>query len=264
VDLAKERGAYSSFKGSKWDQGLLPIDTITLLEKEREGYLEVDKSMRLNWEHVRAAIKKHGMRNSNTIAIAPTATIAHITGTSPSIEPTYSNLFSRSNLSGEFISINFALVEELIALGLWDAELLEELKYYDGSIQSIEKIPNELKRLYKTAFEIDPFWLIECASRRQKWIDMGQSLNLYVSSPNGKKLNEIYFLAWIKGLKTTYYLRSLAATQVEKSTVDINKKGIQPRWMKSQSASSKIHVERNESFGVSACSIDNPECESCQ
>jgi ribonucleoside-diphosphate reductase alpha chain len=260
TELAKERGPYASFKGSKWDQGFLPIDTIPLLEKERGVKLEMDNRVRLDWQIVRNAIRTYGMRNSNTMAIAPTATIAHISGVSPSIEPTYSNLFTRSNLSGEFVSINPFLIQDLQALNLWDSDLLEELKYYDGSVQAIERIPDDLKELYKTAFEIEPKWLIECASRRQKWIDMSQSLNLYVNSPSGKNLSETYFLAWTKGLKTTYYLRSTAATQVEKSTVDLNKKGIQPRWMKSRSASSNIQVNRTKK----ACSLNETECESCQ
>ena len=261
AELAQEKGSYPSFKGSKWDQGLLPIDTIDLLEGERGEKVEMDRKAHLDWALVRDAIRLHGMRNSNTMAIAPTATIAHIAGISPSIEPTYSNLFSRSNLSGEFISINTHLIEELMALKLWNPDLIEELKHFDGSIQEVQRIPANLKRIYKTAFEIDPAWLIECASRRQKWIDMSQSLNLYVKAPTGNKLSDIYFSAWKKGLKTTYYLRSLAATQVEKSTVDINKMGIQPRWMKNRSASSNIQIE---SQTIKSCSIEDSSCESCQ
>jgi ribonucleoside-diphosphate reductase alpha chain len=257
-ELAKERGSYPTYKGSKWDRGLLPIDTLALLEKERGGNLEVDRSSHLDWTPVRASIKKYGMRNSNTMAIAPTATIANITGVTQSIEPMYKHLFVKSNLSGEFTIPNIFLVEELKKLGLWNHEMLDDLKYFDGSIAEIDRIPRETKQLFITAFEIDPEWLIECASRRQKWIDMGQSLNLYLAEPSGKKLSQIYLLSWIKGLKTNYYLRTLAATQIEKATTDINARGLQPRWMKHKSASSKIQVERKTS-----CNLEEG-CESCQ
>ncbi len=262
AELAKERGAYSTYKGSKWDRGLLPIDTIKLLAKERgEEYLDMDTQASLDWEPVRAAIRKHGMRNSNTMAIAPTATIANITGITQSIEPMYKHLFVKSNLSGEFTVLNPFLVTKLKELGLWDAEMIDDLKYFDGSITEIERIPDDVKLLFLTAFEIDPDWIIECASRRQKWIDMGESLNLYLAEPSGKKLNQMYLLAWKKGLKTTYYLRSLGATHIEKSTTDINKRGIQPRWMKSESPSSKIKVDREDK--PIACSLEEG-CESCQ
>jgi ribonucleoside-diphosphate reductase alpha chain len=264
TELAKERGAYSTFKGSKWDQGYLPLDTVELLEKERGGHLSVDRQARKDWTPVREAIKTHGMRNSNTMAIAPTATISNITGVSQSIEPTYSHLFTKSNLSGEFAVLNTYLVQELKSLGMWDQEMVDDLKYFDGSIQEIERIPEELKERFRTAFEVEPKWLIEAASRRQKWIDMGQSLNLYLSAPSGKKLSEMYLFAWEKGLKTTYYLRSLAATSVEKSSMDINRRGIQPRWMKSKSASSNITVDRVGSAAPEACSLLDPDCESCQ
>ena len=273
-ELAKERGTYSSYKGSKWDRGLLPIDTIALLEKERGGFLENDKSSTMNWQIVRDSIKKHGMRNSNTMAIAPTATISNITGVTQSIEPTYKNLYVKSNLSGEFTMPNNYLVETLKKLDLWDAEMIDDLKYFDGSISEIDRIPADIKEVYLTAFEIAPDWLIECASRRQKWIDMGQSLNLYLYEPSGKKLHEMYMLAWTKGLKTTYYLRTLAATQIEKSTTDINKRGLQPRWMKNKSASGNIQVDRQEPAPeqvVSTPKKDRPlscsleeGCESCQ
>ncbi|MBX5449259.1 ribonucleoside-diphosphate reductase subunit alpha [Thermogemmatispora sp.] len=243
-ELAAERGPYPSYRGSKWDRGLLPIDTIALLEQERGGSLEMDRSTTMDWEVVRAHIRQHGMRNSNVLAIAPTATISLIVGVSPSIEPIYKNLYVKSTLSGEFTTVNTFLVNDLKAAGLWNADMLEALKYYDGSLQELPMVPEELKQRYLTAFEIDPRWLIECASRRQKWIDMGQSLNLYLASPSGKQLHEIYMRAWKKGLKTTYYLRTLAATQVEKSTVDINRWGIQPRWMKSVSPSSAIQIKR--------------------
>ena len=266
AELAKERGTYSSYDGSKWNQGLLPIDTITLLEKERKGYVDVNKSTTMDWDVVRGAIARYGMRNSNTMAIAPTATISNINGVTQSIEPAYKNLFVKSNLSGEFTVVNHFLVQDLKNLGLWDDEMIDDLKYFDGSIQDVVRIPDRLKLKYLTAFEIDQKWLIKCASRRQKWIDMGQSLNLYLAEPNGHVLSEMYKFAWRKGLKTTYYLRSLAATQVEKSTVDVNRRGIQPRWMKSKSASSKIIVERERELAgaQSTCSILDPECEACQ
>ncbi|MDD2676731.1 MAG: ribonucleoside-diphosphate reductase subunit alpha [Methylacidiphilaceae bacterium] len=264
ADLARERGAYSTFPGSKWDRGLLPIDTLSLLEEERGGNLDVDRTIRKDWEEVRKAIRKHGLRNSNLLAIAPTATISNISGVSPSIEPTYKNLFVKSNLSGDFTTINSYLVEDLRQAGLWDQEMVDDLKFYDGSVFSIERIPQEIRERYLTAFELDPRWLIESASRRQKWIDMAQSLNLYIAEPNGKKLSDMYFLAWRKGLKTTYYLRAVAATSVEKSTLDINARGLQPRWMKSVSPSSRVRVDRPEEQNGRTCSLDNPECESCQ
>jgi ribonucleoside-diphosphate reductase alpha chain len=270
TELAAERGKYPSYDGSKWSRGLLPIDTIRLLEEERGGYLEMDTTARMDWDVVSASLKKNGMRNSNTMAIAPTATISNITGVTQSIEPMYKHLFAKSNLSGEFTWVNTHLVNDLKALGLWDAEMVEDLKYYDGCLNEIERIPEHLKEKYLTAFDIEPKWLIECGSRRQKWIDMGQSLNLYLGVPSGKLLSEMYLLAWRKGLKTTYYLRSLGATQVEKSTVDINKRGIQPRWMKSKSASSNISVQRDDvttagpAPAPKACSILDPDCEACQ
>ncbi|MBS0652711.1 MAG: ribonucleoside-diphosphate reductase subunit alpha [Verrucomicrobia bacterium] len=270
-ELAKERGTYSTYKGSKWDRGLLPIDTIALLEKERGGHLDMDRSMSRDWTPVRESIKKHGMRNSNTMAIAPTATISNITGITQSIEPMYKHLFVKSNLSGEFTVPNTFLVDRLKALKLWDHQMLDDLKYFDGSITEIERIPDDVKHLFLTAFEIEPDWLIECASRRQKWIDMGQSLNLYLSEPNGKKLHQMYLFAWTKGLKTTYYLRSLGATQIEKSTTDINKRGLQPRWMKNKSASSNVQLQREDEAKPAEAKKDKPiacsmeeGCESCQ
>ncbi|PIQ83989.1 MAG: ribonucleoside-diphosphate reductase subunit alpha [Candidatus Omnitrophica bacterium CG11_big_fil_rev_8_21_14_0_20_63_9] len=224
-DLARERGAYESFPGSKWDRGLLPLDTLALLREERGGFLDVDTRSRLDWTPVREAIRRHGLRNSNTMAIAPTATIANIIGVSQSIEPTYKNLYVKSNLSGEFTTINPYLVDELRALGLWDRRMVEDVKYFDGILREIERIPQAVKDRYATAFEIGFEWLIECAARRQKWIDMGQSLNLYLAEASGKKLHTMYLMAWEKGLKTTYYLRSLGATRIEKSTVDANKYG---------------------------------------
>lgn len=265
--LAQERGTYESYKGSKWDRGLLPIDTIDLLEKERGGdFVQVDKSSLKDWGAVRERVKKHGMRNSNVMAIAPTATIANITGINQSIEPTYRNLYVKSNLSGEFTVINPYLVEDLKKLGLWDNEMVDDLKYFDGSLQEIDRIPENLKKLYATAFEIDQDYLIDCASRRQKWIDMGQSLNLYLGIPDGKRLSDMYMKAWKTGLKTTYYLRSLGATQIEKSSMDVNKRGIQPRWMKNKSASSEVGVEREPKVTVAGVSCDpnDTDCEACQ
>lgn len=260
ANLAAERGAYESYAGSKWDRGLLPQDTLALLEKERGEGVEVDRSASLDWAPVRAAIKGHGMRNSNCLAIAPTATISTIIGVGQSIEPSYKHLYVKSNLSGEFTQVNGALVEALKEIGLWDRDMLEALKYFDGCLAEIGRIPEALKRRFKTAFEIEPHWLIACAARRQKWIDMGQSLNLYMAAPSGKKLDAMYFAAWQAGLKTTYYLRTLAATQVEKSTLDVNKFGIQPRWMKNKSASGEIAVTREGA----ACNITDPDCEACQ
>ena len=260
-ELARERGTYSSYKGSKWDRGLLPIDTLALLAKERGGYLEVDTSSQLDWTPVRDSIRKYGMRNSNTMAIAPTATIANITGVVQSIEPAYKHLYVKSNLSGEFTITNSFLVDKLKELGLWDAEMIDDLKYFDGIINEIPRIPDAVKQVFLTAFEIEPEWIIECGSRRQKWIDMGQSLNLYMAEPSGKKLHNMYMMSWTKGLKTNYYLRTLAATQIEKSTTDINKRGLQPRWMKNRSASSDIVVDRSEAPKV--CNLGEG-CESCQ
>ncbi|MFK7822183.1 MAG: ribonucleoside-diphosphate reductase subunit alpha [Planctomycetaceae bacterium] len=280
AELAQERGTYETYPGSKWDRGLLPIDTLDLLEQERGCPINIDRSAALDWKPVREAVAKYGMRNSNVMAIAPTATISTIIGVSQSIEPSYKQLYVKSNLSGEFTHVNIALVNELKGLGLWDADMLEALKYFDGTLAEVPRIPQEIRDRYQTAFEIDPKWIIDCAARRQKWIDMGQSLNLYMCEPSGKKLHEMYMYAWETGLKTTYYLRTLAATQVEKSTVDINKFGVQPRWMKSKSASSDIAVNRVEApqaeapaphvvpatdmTNVEACSLDNPDCEACQ
>jgi len=265
-ELAKERGTYESYKGSKWDRGLLPIDTIELMRKDRGAeWLDMDTSVSLDWTPVRESIKKYGMRNSNTMAIAPTATISNITGVIQSIEPTYKHLYAKSNLSGEFTVPNTYLVQELKKRGVWDAEMIDDLKYFDGVLTEIERVPDDVKKVYLTAFEIEPDWIIECASRRQKWIDMGQSLNLYISEPNGKKLNDMYLRTWKKGLKTTYYLRSLGATQIEKSTTDINKRGLQPRWMKNKSSSSEIEVDRKVEPKVmgKVCNMEEG-CESCQ
>jgi ribonucleoside-diphosphate reductase alpha chain len=256
TELAAERGAYETYKGSKWDRGLLPIDTIDLLEEERGLPVMMDRSSTLDWNAVRSAVRKHGMRNSNTMAIAPTATISNITGVSQSIEPTFKNLFAKGNLSGDFTVINSYLVEDLKSLGLWDRKMLEELKYMDGSILSIDRIPEDVREIYRTAFEVEPGWYIECASRRQKWIDMGQSLNLYIAAPNGRKLNDMYLHAWETGLKTTYYLRATAASTVEQSTSQAR-----PNWVNQPK---KEYTPEQ----VQACSIEamrnGGECEACQ
>jgi len=250
--LAEERGAYSSFKGSLWDQGILPLDTLDLLLSERGGNVEVDRSKTLDWDALRTRIQKVGMRNSNCVAIAPTATISNIVGVSASIEPEYQNLYVKSNLSGEFTIVNEQLVIDLKARGLWDTVMVSDLKYYDGSLQKIDRVPADLKQLYATAFDVDPTWLIEAAARRQKWIDQAQSLNLYFAVPSGKKLNDTYLLAWQRGLKTTYYLRSLGATAAEKSTGSGGE-------LNAVSAGNNVPEELPK-----MCSIDNPECESCQ
>jgi ribonucleoside-diphosphate reductase alpha chain len=260
--LAAERGTFSTYQGSKWDRGLLPIDTVALLEQERGNPIAMDQSSTRDWSVVREHVAQHGMRNSNVMAIAPTATISTIIGVTQSIEPTYKHLFVKSNLSGEFVQVNVKLVSELKQRGLWNDHMLQSLKYTDGSLGEIPNLPEDIKDRYATAFEIDPKWIIACASRRQKWIDMGQSLNLYLDNPSGRRLDEMYRLAWNSGLKTTYYLRSLGATQVEKSTIDLNKFGVQPRWMKNASTSADIAVTRQPE--VQQCSIDNPDCESCQ
>jgi len=253
-ELAAERGAYSSYQGSLWSQGIFPLDSLDRLIAERgEKYIHVDKSQSLNWTSLRALVKAQGMRNSNVMAIAPTATIANITGVSQSIEPTYQNLYVKSNLSGEFTVVNPYLVSDLKARGLWDKVMVNDLKYYDGSVQAIDRIPADLKAIYSTAFEVEPRWLVESASRRQKWIDQAQSLNLYINNANGKKLDITYRMAWFSGLKTTYYLRSLAATGTEKSTIDTG----------TLNAVSKGSVGGPAPVPM-ACSLDDPECEACQ
>ena len=250
-DLASERGAYTSYEGSLWSKGILPLDSIELLKKERgENYLEVDTASKLDWEGLRKTVKKQGMRNSNVMAIAPTATIANITGLTQSIEPTYSNLFVKSNLSGEFTIINMHLVEALKEIDMWDEVMVYDLKNLNGSLEGINRVPDDLKRLFATSFEVEPKWLIEAASRRQKWIDQSQSLNLYVSEPNGKKLDVMYKMAWLRGLKTTYYLRSRSATTSEKSTITI---------LELNAVAANQGSEAPE-----ACSILDPDCEACQ
>ena len=217
-ELAAERGRYASFDGSLWSRGILPHDSIALLREHRGGYVEVDESTTLDWDSLRARIKTHGMRNSNCVAIAPTATISNIIGVSACIEPTYQNLYVKSNLSGEFTVVNEHLVRDLKKLGLWDEVMVADLKYFDGSLSRIDRVPADLRALYATAFEVEPTWIVECAARRQKWIDQAQSLNIYMAGASGKKLDDTYKLAWLRGLKTTYYLRTLGATSAEKST----------------------------------------------
>jgi ribonucleoside-diphosphate reductase alpha chain len=258
TELAEERGRYASFAGSLWDRGILPQDTLDLLAAERGGYVEVDRSSTLDWEALRARIRAHGMRNSNCLAIAPTATIANIVGVSASIEPTYQNLYVKSNLSGEFTVVNEYLVADLKRAGLWDEVMIADLKYFDGNLGRIDRIPPELRRLYATAFEIEPKWLVEAAARRQKWIDQSQSLNLYMAGASGRMLDETYKLAWVRGLKTTYYLRALGATHAEKSTV-------KPGQLNAVPAASLGGGEAQAAAaGASFCALDNPECEACQ
>lgn len=267
-DLASERGRYSTYEGSLWSQGVLPYDSIKLLEDARGNseYLSVDKSISLDWDALRAKIKKDGMRNSNCLAIAPTATISNIIGVSACIEPTYQNIFVKSNLSGEFTVVNEFLVRDLKQRNLWDEVMLSDIKYFDGSLANIERVPADLRELYATAFEMDPSWLVEAASRRQKWIDQAQSLNLYVSQPSGRKLDELYRLAWKRGLKTTYYLRTLAATSAEKSTG----RGGELNAVSADGGvgqfSSRVNMAEDNIPATDAkfCSIDNPDCESCQ
>ena len=251
-ELAEERGRYESYDGSLWDQGILPIDSLKKLQEVRgNDYLDVNFEQRLDWDSLRARIKQGGMRNSNVLAIAPTATIANISGVSQSIEPTYQNLYVKSNLSGEFTVVNPYLVEDLKRLDLWDSVMVNDLKYYEGSVQNIDRVPDEIKQVYATAFEVEPRWLVDAASRRQKWIDQAQSLNLYVAGASGKKLDITYRMAWLRGLKTTYYLRALAATTTEKSTVSDN-------------SLNKVSAEPTAAAVPQACSLDDPECEACQ
>ncbi|MBL7004505.1 MAG: ribonucleoside-diphosphate reductase subunit alpha [Gammaproteobacteria bacterium] len=242
TQLAEERGTYSSYKGSLWDQGILPIDSVVTLQNIRGDYFQQDASMRMNWDSLRQRVETYGMRNSNTMAIAPTATISNICGVSQSIEPIYQNMYVKSNLSGEFTVLNSYLVKDLKALDIWDEVMINDLKFYDGSVQNIQRVPDSIKKIYATAFEMDSRWLIEAGSRRQKWIDQGQSLNLYMAEPSGKKLDNIYKLAWVRGLKTTYYLRSLGATAVEKSQDSTHEVESAPK----------------------VCSILDPDCDACQ
>jgi ribonucleoside-diphosphate reductase alpha chain len=257
TDIAEERGAYSTFKGSLWDRGILPYDTIKLLSDERGGYVECEMSATLDWEALRQRIKQVGMRNSNCIAIAPTATIANITGLSQCIEPTYQNLYVKSNLSGEFTVVNEFLVRDLKKLNLWDEVMIADLKYFDGSLSKIDRIPPDVRTLYATAFEMEPQWLVECAARRQKWVDQSQSLNIYMAGASGKKLDETYKLAWLRGLKTTYYLRTLGATSAEKSTGRAGQ-------LNAVGTDGGLSASATDPEQPKFCAIDDPECEACQ
>ena len=258
TDLAAERGAYSSYDGSLWSQGIFPIDSLNMLIEQRgTDYISVNQDSTMDWDALRGKVAEQGMRNSNVMAIAPTATIANITGVSQSIEPTYQNLYVKSNLSGEFTVVNPHLVRDLKERGLWDKVMVNDLKYYDGSVQAIDRIPADLKAKYATAFEVEPRWLVDAASRRQKWIDQAQSLNLYINNASGKKLDVTYRMAWYSGLKTTYYLRSLAATGTEKSTVNTGQLNAV-----SQQAAAAAPVQ--PAPVPAACSLDDPDCEACQ
>lgn len=288
TELARERGKYSSYKGSLWDKGILPLDTLDLLEKQRGGYVEVDRSATLDWDALRRKIAADGMRNSNCLAIAPTATISNIIGVDASIEPCFGNLSVKSNLSGEFTIINHYLVRDLKRLGLWDDVMVVDLKHYDGSLRPIDRVPHEVKALYATAFEVEPVWLVEAAARRQKWIDQAQSLNIYMAGASGKKLDETYKLAWLRGLKTTYYLRTTSATQAEKSTVSSGRlNAVSSGSASGAGAAAQAPMSALDAAAAAAraqmadaaqapssaaapatdikfCGIDDPTCEACQ
>jgi ribonucleoside-diphosphate reductase alpha chain len=285
TELARERGQYSSYKGSLWDRGILPLDTLDMLSQARGGYVEVDRSSTLDWDALRKKIARDGMRNSNCVAIAPTATISNIIGVDASIEPSFGNLSVKSNLSGEFTVINGGLVRDLKRLGLWDDVMIMDLKHFKGSLHPIDRVPADIKALYSTAFEVEPQWLVEAASRRQKWIDQAQSLNIYMAGASGKKLDDTYKLAWIRGLKTTYYLRTQSATHVEMSTVNTRQLNavssgndggatvapapaqVQPSALEAAAAAAVAAVAQSASVpatDVKFCAIDDPGCEACQ
>jgi ribonucleoside-diphosphate reductase alpha chain len=278
TELANERGQYSSYKGSLWDRGILPLDTLDMLEKERGGYVEVDRSSTLDWDALRQKIARDGMRNSNCVAIAPTATISNIIGVDACIEPCFGNLSVKSNLSGEFTIINGYLVRDLKRLGLWDDVMVVDLKHYDGSLRPIDRVPQEIKALYATAFEVETTWVVEAAARRQKWIDQAQSLNIYMAGASGKKLDDTYKLAWLRGLKTTYYLRTMGATHAEKSTVKAGKLnsvssgdgGVSAAAPAGMSALEKAAAAARDQMAavpatdIKFCGVDDPTCESCQ
>ena len=269
-DLAVERGSYGTYQGSLWSQGILPIDSIDILVKNRgQQFIDMDRSETLDWSSLRQKVKSQGMRNSNVMAIAPTATIANITGVSQSIEPTYQNLYVKSNLSGEFTVVNPYLVHELKARDLWDNVMVNDLKYYEGSVQQIDRIPADIKAKYSTAFEVEPRWIVDAASRRQKWLDQAQSLNLYISGANGKKLDVTYRMAWYRGLKTTYYLRALSATTTEKSTIEtgalnaVSSGTPEPAVPQAQTQAPQAQAPQAAAV-PKACSLDDPDCEACQ
>jgi ribonucleoside-diphosphate reductase alpha chain len=268
TELAEERGRYSSYRGSLWDRGILPIDSLKLLLEQRGGYVDVDNSMTMDWDALRARIATYGMRNSNCVAIAPTATISNIVGVDASIEPCFGNLSVKSNLSGEFTVVNEYLVRDLKKLALWDDVMVMDLKHFDGSLRRIDRVPEDLKALYATAFEVEPVWLVEAAARRQKWIDQAQSLNIYMAGASGKKLDETYKLAWVRGLKTTYYLRTIGATHAEKSTVSRGQLNAVSNMVgggvAAQQAEAPMATASEPATDVKFCSIDNPDCEACQ
>ena len=285
TELARERGRYSSYRGSLWDKGVLPLDTLDLLARARGGYVEVDRSSTLDWDALRSKIAEHGMRNSNCVAIAPTATISNIIGVDASIEPCFGNLSVKSNLSGEFTVINGYLVRDLKRLGLWDDVMVMDLKHFDGSLQPIDRVPAEIKSLYATAFEVETRWLVEAAARRQKWIDQAQSLNIYMAGASGKKLDDTYKLAWLRGLKTTYYLRTMSATHAEKSTVSssrmnavsagtggthmaaparVSAAGTSALDLAAAEASKQFELAADAATDIRFCGVDDPTCESCQ
>jgi ribonucleoside-diphosphate reductase alpha chain len=272
TELAKERGTYSSYRGSLWDKGILPPDTLDLLAQARGGYVEVDRSSTMDWDALRKKIAQDGMRNSNCVAIAPTATISNIIGVDASIEPCFGNLSVKSNLSGEFTVINSYLVRDLKRLGLWDDVMVMDLKHFDGSLAPIDRVPQDIKALYATAFEVEPKWLVEAASRRQKWIDQAQSLNIYMAGASGKKLDETYKLAWLRGLKTTYYLRTTSATQAEKSTVSAGRLNAVSSGASSGGGMSALEAAAaaaqaqmaTAATDIKFCAIDDPGCEACQ
>ncbi|MFN8849270.1 MAG: ribonucleoside-diphosphate reductase subunit alpha [Inhella sp.] len=268
TELAEERGRYSTYKGSLWDRGILPLDTLDLLAQARGGHVDVDRSATLNWDSLRERIAEHGMRNSNCVAIAPTATISNIIGVDASIEPSFGNISVKSNLSGEFTVVNEYLVRDLKKLGLWDEVMVMDLKHFDGSLRRIDRVPEELKNLYATAFEIETVWLIEAGARRQKWIDQAQSLNIYMAGASGRKLDETYKLAWTRGLKTTYYLRTIGATHAEKSTVakagQLNAVSATPVATVAAASPAIASEPALPATDMKFCSIDNPDCEACQ
>ncbi len=276
TELARERGQYASFKGSLWDQGILPMDTLDMLARERGGHVEVDRSSTLDWDALRHKISRDGMRNSNCTAIAPTATISNIIGVDASIEPCFGNLSVKSNLSGEFTIINSYLVQDLKQLGLWDDVMVMDLKHFDGSLKPIDRVPADIKALYATAFEIETRWLVEAAARRQKWIDQAQSLNIYMAGASGKKLDDTYRLAWVRGLKTSYYLRTMSATHAEKSTVsagrmnavssghESNHGGAGAHTLGIASATPKMQMTADPATDIKFCGLNDPTCESCQ
>lgn len=274
TELARERGKYATYKGSLWDKGVLPLDTLDMLAEQRGGYVEIDRSATLDWDALRKKIAKDGMRNSNCVAIAPTATISNIIGVDACIEPCFGNLSVKSNLSGEFTVINHYLVRDLKRLNLWDDVMVVDLKHFDGSLRPIDRVPQDVKALYATAFEIETSWIVEAAARRQKWIDQAQSLNIYMAGASGKKLDDTYKLAWLRGLKTTYYLRTQSATHAEKSTVTAGKmnsvsSGSAPASsgmsaLEAAAAAAQAQMNATPATDIKFCAIDDPGCEACQ